>query len=337
MHGAAVAAVKEFAPTLIKWGVIALSVLLVLPFLIVCALPNIFFRYDSRAKADVTAMTTKAEIIEKAYAEAQAGADNALEMQVAEYLAAYVTANPDATDIDEVEIRRNTGITNDYWYIAINSVAHQQDLFTMDEEEVKKRTIFNTLFTFGIPFLEEQAPQDDQAETIKKLTIDVEDTNPEALMNELNFTDEQKNWARLLYSTMADDQIIKPGDPDYALANIDYGNIRFTEGQTPVTYYNQGDIRWGNKLYGKYDTIKVAGCGPTTLAMVVSSLTGEAVTPNMVADWSVANGYRCEGSGSYHSLIPDGAQHYGRREGACRRPCQRPVERTGMGFAARAG
>jgi hypothetical protein len=25
----------------------------------------------------------------------------------------------------------------------------------------------------------------------------------------------------------------------------------------------------------------------------------------------VANGYRCEGNGSYHSLIPDGGAHYG--------------------------
>ena len=309
LHGAAAAAVKEFAPTLIKWGVIALAVLLVLPFLIVCALPNIFFRYDNRAKTDVAAMTIKAESIEKAYAEAQADVDGTLETQVAEYLAAFYAENPDASDADEVEIRRSTGNTNEYWYIAINSVAHRQDLFTMDEEEVKKRTIFNTLFTFGIPFLEVLTSPDDQTETIKKLTIDVEDMNPEALMDELRFTDEQKNWARLLYSTMADDQTIKPGDPDYALASIDYGDIRFTEGQTPVTYYNQGDIRWGNKLYGKVDTIKVAGCGPTALAMVVSSLTGESVTPDMVADWSVANGYRCEGSGSYHSLIPDGARH----------------------------
>ena len=326
LYGAAAAAAKEFTPTLIKWGVMALAVLLVLPFLVICTLPSIYFQYESPSNQDIAAMSSKAAAIKRAYAEAQTGADGTLETQVAEYLTAFYAENPDAADADEVEIR-STNNTNEYWYIAINSVAHQQDLFTMDEEEVKKRTIFNTLFTFGIPFLEVLTSPDSQSETIKKLTIDVEDMNPEALMDELHFTDEQKNWARLLYSTMADDQTIKPGDPDYALTNVDYGDIRFTEGQTPVTYYNQGDIRWGNKLYGKYDTIKVAGCGPTALAMVVSSLTNDVVTPDIVADWAVANGYRCEGSGSYHSLIPDGARYYGLTvEGARHNETQKIVD-----------
>ena len=38
---------------------------------------------------------------------------------------------------------------------------------------------------------------------------------------------------------------------------------------------------------------------------------GKNVTPVEVANWSVKNGYRCEGNGSYHSLIPEGAKHYG--------------------------
>ena len=32
--------------------------------------------------------------------------------------------------------------------------------------------------------------------------------------------------------------------------------------------------------------------------------------PPEICDWSVKTGHRCEGSGSYHSLIPDGAAHY---------------------------
>ena len=44
---------------------------------------------------------------------------------------------------------------------------------------------------------------------------------------------------------------------------------------------------------------------------MVASLTNNKVTPYDVAQWSVANGYRCEGSGSYHGLIPNGGRHYG--------------------------
>jgi hypothetical protein len=42
-----------------------------------------------------------------------------------------------------------------------------------------------------------------------------------------------------------------------------------------------------------------------------SSLSGATVDPPKMSNWAYANGYKCEGSGSYHSLIPDGARHFG--------------------------
>ena len=75
--------------------------------------------------------------------------------------------------------------------------------------------------------------------------------------------------------------------------------------------YNQTDSRWGNEMYGKSGTIGTSGCGPTALAIVVASLTDHQVTPLDVANWSVETGHRCEGNGSYHSLMPDGGAHYG--------------------------
>ena len=64
-------------------------------------------------------------------------------------------------------------------------------------------------------------------------------------------------------------------------------------------------------MYGRTHTIAVAGCGPTALAMVVSTLTEDTVDPKEMADWSYENGYVAEGNGSYHALIPNGARHYG--------------------------
>ena len=49
----------------------------------------------------------------------------------------------------------------------------------------------------------------------------------------------------------------------------------------PVSYL-QTDARWKNKPYrvkGENATIGGSGCGPTALAMVVSSLTGHIVDP----------------------------------------------------------
>lgn len=78
-----------------------------------------------------------------------------------------------------------------------------------------------------------------------------------------------------------------------------------------LTYYNQSDPRWGDELYGTSDYMKTHGCGPTAVAMVVSSFTATKVTPLDVAQWASDNGYCSRGEGSLHSLIPDGLSHYG--------------------------
>lgn len=78
-----------------------------------------------------------------------------------------------------------------------------------------------------------------------------------------------------------------------------------------VVYYNQLDSRWADIMYGTSGTIGEAGCGPTSLSMVVSTLSGKRVDPIAMADWSYQNGYRAEGNGSYHSLIPEGGRHFG--------------------------
>lgn len=88
------------------------------------------------------------------------------------------------------------------------------------------------------------------------------------------------------------------------------GDVRFTDGATEVVYYNQLDERYAGKPYGT-DHIGGYGCGPTTMAIVVSSLTGETVDPVQMAAWSYENGYWCKGSGSYHALIPAAAENWG--------------------------
>ena len=88
------------------------------------------------------------------------------------------------------------------------------------------------------------------------------------------------------------------------------GNIRFTDGQTPVVYYNQLDERYASRPYGT-DNIGGYGCGPTAMAIVVSSLTSDTVDPVEMAKWSYENGYWCSKSGSYHALIPAAAKAWG--------------------------
>lgn len=88
------------------------------------------------------------------------------------------------------------------------------------------------------------------------------------------------------------------------------GNVRFTDGATEVVYFNQMDERWANKPYGT-DNIGGYACGPTSMSIVVSSLTSETVDPVEMSKWAYENGYWCSKSGSYHSLIPGAAKHWG--------------------------
>jgi hypothetical protein len=100
-------------------------------------------------------------------------------------------------------------------------------------------------------------------------------------------------------------------DKDYTDGSgIDYGDIVFTDGATAVVYFNQLDEKYANKPYGT-DKIGTHGCGPTSLAIVVSSLGDRVVDPIEMAAWAVANGGWCEGNGSYHSLIPAAAKAFG--------------------------
>ncbi len=76
-------------------------------------------------------------------------------------------------------------------------------------------------------------------------------------------------------------------------------------------YYMQNDPRWGQKFYGGTDTIGEFGCGPTSLAMVISAFTNVKVDPEQMCKWAYDRGYWFSGSGSIHGLIPDAAKAFG--------------------------
>ena len=94
------------------------------------------------------------------------------------------------------------------------------------------------------------------------------------------------------------------------------GDIRFTDGATEVIYFNQLDDRYANQPYGT-DNISGYGCGPTAMAIVVSSLTDDLMDPVEMAQWAYEHGYWCSKSGSYHSLIPGAAKAWDRPVEGC--------------------
>ena len=73
-----------------------------------------------------------------------------------------------------------------------------------------------------------------------------------------------------------------------------------------LTYYSQLDNRWKNQMYSSVgnstQTIGTSGCGPTSSAMVVSSIKGN-ITPNEMANLYIQYGYRSANQGTYWSAF----------------------------------
>ena len=156
----------------------------------------------------------------------------------------------------------------------------------------------------------EEDGEEDTAETWYIYTIRY---NGEAYFADTIFalTDEQKdlaeNYAENL-SLFLGDGLFQYAPSTNTITSL--GDVRFIDGETEVIYFNQLDERYANQPYGT-DHIGGYGCGPTSMAIVVSSLTSETVDPVQMARWAYEHGYWCSKSGSYHTLIPGAAQAWG--------------------------
>jgi hypothetical protein len=76
-----------------------------------------------------------------------------------------------------------------------------------------------------------------------------------------------------------------------------------------IPLYKQGGGQpWSSMSYGN-GTIASSGCAPTSLAMVISYLNGNRVTPADVVSWT-GNRYYVSGQGSSWSIFPACASHW---------------------------
>ena len=208
--------------------------------LIFTALPNILFGFDSATAPDIVDFTASAHELEAIYQNIDQKNQSIIDRLVESILPDFMT--DDEPEYDDDEVTKSLGNVNHYWLVAIGSVRYKQDLNIMDEPIIEK-LLFDKL-TYSASIKD------------RILSITVRDLTPDAYMDKLGFTQEEKDWAALLCSVLADNQKIGVEDSDGpGKYNTDYGDITFTNADTPVVYYNQTDSRWGNKLYGRTDTI----------------------------------------------------------------------------------
>ena len=81
--------------------------------------------------------------------------------------------------------------------------------------------------------------------------------------------------------------------------------------QNHIPVYFQWSEVWGYASYGS-ENIGMGGCGPTSLSMVATGLTGNtSFTPKYVADMSVNMGYYVDEVGTDWTLMTAGASEFG--------------------------
>ena len=294
LHGAAAATAVEAGKRLVKPVLAASAVLFGIPLLFLTGIPCNLFDAPSVKSADIQEMTAQAQNLNASWKR-----QRSLEQQAVDLFVSLLPKN-----IGFLSIETRLGNTNDYWQVAITSVLNEQNVALLNEDKIVQ--------TMKDKMQYKLEPKYKDGKLVGYILV-IYDMTPDELMDKLGFDDQQRNWAGLIADTISDSDYSAPVGSSDNSADADLSDIVFTGrgNSKDVVYFSQYDSRWGSLMYGKTNTIAGAGCGPSSLAICISTLTNKTVTPPEVCAWSVKTGHRCEGSGSYHSLIPDGAAHWG--------------------------
>ena len=283
VHGAAVAAAKEAAPFLAKLAIWALAALIALPMLIFAYLPNIFFGFSSSGTAPVSRMTGQAMTLGGFYMDLEDFENTQIDAIVTSLIQQY---EEEGIEIDRVEINSDFDEDDLRRFIAISSVAYQQDLEVMTTEAVLSLATSRlryeptlNIFEFG-------------GLLKRTLVIKIDHLDPEAFMDQLSFEEDARTWAGALYEVLTESNALEEYAEYYAPYRPNYS------GDTGYT----GDYEHGGS-YG--DTIETSGfVSPSTNGNVLT----EALFNYKLQQYP-------EGVGKYEDFIR--ANWLGRRTADC--------------------
>ena len=189
LKGAAVAAAQESAPLLAKVAVGIIVALIVLPMLIISAIPSIFFGYDGSESESIVRMNQQAASIGSVCMSVEEFDRTVIDAIVTSIAAEY---EAQGKTIDSIEVVSHFDKESLEWFTAINSVAHQQNLEEMSVTEIRElcsAKLRRSSFLFGT------------GTTTLRITVDKLD--PDEWMEKLGFSDEAKTWATAIFETFS--------------------------------------------------------------------------------------------------------------------------------------
>ena len=149
--------------------------------------------------------------------------------------------------------------------------------------------------------VENEIEKIDENVIVQDITENQENSSTENTIEDINITIEDEEL--LEEEELEDESFELQGEIAYEgdrarSWNVELGNYQ------GLTYYSQIDTRWKNIIYSSVgdgsQTIGSSGCGPTSAAMVVSSIKG-TITPDTMSSLFVKYGYRSANNGTYWS------------------------------------
>ena len=108
-----------------------------------------------------------------------------------------------------------------------------------------------------------------------------------------------------------DPDFVEDDEPDYDAPALPTGSPSPDVPDTAIPHLYQWDERWGYTTYNG-EPFGIAGCGPTSVAMVYQGLTGNTdISPYDIGKWAVDNGYAAPYVGTSNELCYDAADYLG--------------------------
>ena len=321
VHGAALATANNSK----KW-IIALVALAMLPVLIIAMLPSIIFGSFSGDGTNSTNAITDDTVLAQNMMDLNTGISTVLSEGLVDVLS-RIDTDFAASGCDSMEVNNPYGsdvVFNANYFISMYCASKDQDISSISMADMESILRANEDELYSFTYSDETRyvdgeidPQTNQPEQVA-VSVRVYEVqyNGEAHFQDHVFalSDDQKllasNYAQNLSILLGDGMYQVLSMTEFSAMGASYEGVVFTDGVTQVTYYNQLDSRWANSPYGT-DNIGGYACGPTSMAIVVSSLTSETVDPPHMAQWAYENGYWCSRSGSYHTLIPGASEEWG--------------------------
>lgn len=153
---------------------------------------------------------------------------------------------------------------------------------------------------FGFYNANKNKSNDEIIDSAVNEVLDYIDNKSSTEIPSLTETDEQSLEVQETESEGFEEQGIVAYEGSEKTPNIQIGEY------AGLTYYSQLDSRWRYNMYSSVgdvsQTIGTSGCGPTSSAMVVSSIKGN-ITPDTMANLYTQYGYRSANQGTYWSAF----------------------------------